>query len=409
MDEVKPMEQASLYFLINSLDKGGAERQVVTLQKALGGKIILLENRIQYSEVNPEDVLFLNSTKAGSFFAKLIQYFGNIFKLGKILKKQNQKTPVVISFLERSNALNLISSFLFGQTTILSVRINLDIQYRSAPFFKVFAKLFYRFSDAVTTNSEGMRQLLIANYNIPESKAFFVPNAYEIHSIQNASETPMDRPELEDLALSSSFLLSVNRLDEQKLIKAQLMLYSELKAKRPEVKFLIVGDGSLRKELVEYGIQLGLQVYDSSAAQSQDFTNNYDVYFLGLLNNPYRLYKLSKCFILTSEYESLPNVVIEALICNATVLVADCRFGPREILTRSTSYHINFDNRYGLNEYGVLLPIPSLTNNAKSLWSKYLLNIFNDQIDLSFKRNIPEKIKDYSKQSVIHRWNRLIK
>lgn len=405
------MEQASLYFLINSLDKGGAERQVVTLQKALGGKIILLENRIQYSEVNSEDVLLLNNTHAGSFSAKLVQYFGSIFKLGRILKKQEntQKNPIVISFLERSNALNLVSSLFFGHTTILSVRINLDIQYQSAPFFKLFARLFYRFASAVTTNSEGMRQLLVKNYNIPEHRAFFVPNAYDIELIQKLSKTPMELPDLENLANNNPFLLSVNRLDEQKLIKAQLMLYSQVKAQKPDAKFLIVGDGPLRKDLVDYGVQLGLKVYDSSQNHVSAITNSYDVYFLGLLNNPYRLYKLSKCFILTSEYESLPNVVIEALICNATVFAADCRFGPREILTTSSSYDINFDNRYGINKYGVLLPIPSLTGRSNSLWTEFLLRAFNEQLDLSYKKNIPEKTGIYSKQSVLLKWIGLTK
>ena len=409
MDEVVPREERSLYFLINSLNKGGAERQVVTLQKSLGGKIILLENSIQYSEVDLKDIIILNPTPASSFSGKLAQYFRGFFKLRSILKgSDDQSNPIVISFLERSNTLNLLSSFFFGQKVILSVRINLDIQYKSAPLFRQFVKLFYRFAHVVTTNSEGMRKLLVDNYNISENKAVFVPNAYEIASIQEMSETPLENLELENLALGNPFLLSVNRLDEQKLIKAQLLIYAELKESKPNVKLFIVGDGPLRTELVEYGKQLGLKIFNAGKNGELSLTNLFDVYFLGLISNPYRLYKLSKCFILTSRYESLPNVVIEALICNATIVAADCRFGPREILTRTINYEVDYEEEYGLNECGVLLPLPSEMRGANALWSKYLLEIFNDELDLTYKENIPQKIVEYSKENVLSRWTTLI-
>ncbi|MBU0694976.1 MAG: glycosyltransferase [Bacteroidetes bacterium] len=410
MDEVGAKGGRNLYFLINSLNKGGAERQVVTLQKSLGGKIILLENSVQYAEVDLQAVFILNSSSVHSLSGKLVQYFRSLFKLRSIIKGSNtQDKPIIISFLERSNTLNLVSSFFFGQIVILSVRINLDIQYKSAPLFRLFAKCFYRFADAVSTNSEGMRKLLVDQYNIPEKRAVFVPNAYEVTSIQRMSDRPLDYLELENLALKSPFLLSVNRLDEQKLIKAQLILYEELKKIKPKVKLLIVGDGPLRDELVHYGKALDLKIFNEAEKERPVLTDKYDVYFLGLIANPYRLYKLSKCFILTSSYESLPNVVIEALIRNATILAADCRFGPREILTSDINYDINYKHRYGLNNYGVLLPVPSEMTKANPLWSKYLLDIFDEKIDLSFKLNIVNKTEEYSKENVLMKWMTLIK
>jgi glycosyltransferase involved in cell wall biosynthesis len=405
VDEVVSGPGRNIFFLINSLTKGGAERQVVTLQKALGGKIILLENTVQYDEVDAADIITLSSEPAKGIIGKLRQYIQSIFKLRALLTEQQD--PIVISFLERSNALNLVSSFLSAHKCILSVRINLDIQYRSAPLFRIFAKLFYRFADSVTANSEGMRQLLVQSYRIPESRALFMPNAYDFSSIRKMSQCPLSDPDLEQLIQGEEFILSVNRLDKQKLINSQLEVYAELRKNKPELKLLVVGDGPQKPDLLTLAHTFGLNTY-SIGDSEVSLTNKFDVYFLGLINNPYRLYKLCKCLILTSEYESLPNVVIEALICDAIVVAADCRFGPREILSKESDYDVDFKDRYGQNEYGFLLPVPSEAAKTFSLWQKYLGDISNDKVDLRYKVNIPEKIDEYSKDNVLEKWETLI-
>jgi glycosyltransferase involved in cell wall biosynthesis len=408
VDELMTQNPPNLFFLINSLTKGGAERQVITLQKTLGGKIILLENSVQYEEVASKDIHALNESLSNSLLRKGAQYFTSIFRLVSILRADKGKDkPVVISFLERSNILNLITSIFAGQKVILSVRINLDIQYKSAPLFRLFARYFYRYADLVTTNSQGMRQLLVDNYCITQEKAVYVPNAYEIDLIRTRSFEPLQDHELEKLASESQYLLSVNRLDEQKLIKAQIELYAKLKSSNPEVKLFIVGDGPLRNDLILFAESLNLHVFnvwDNSAAK---FSSLFDVYFLGLIDNPYRLYRMSKCLILTSQYESLPNVIIEGLICDSTILAADCRFGPREILSSETDYQKRFDSRFGLNDCGVLLPVPIEIEDI-ALWSDYLIKVFNNKLDLTYKESLSHRVENYSKENVLRAWISLI-
>jgi len=68
-----------------------------------------------------------------------------------------------------------------------------------------------------------------------------------------------------------------------------------------------------------------------------------DVFFLGWLNNPFPLMTRATVFVLSSNYEGLGNVILEALACGCPVISTDCPFGPADILTKS--------------EAGILVPV----------------------------------------------------
>ena len=59
---------------------------------------------------------------------------------------------------------------------------------------------------------------------------------------------------------------------------------------------------------------------------------NKSVKILPYQHNPYNLIKLSDIFILTSIYEGLPNVLLEAQVLKKFIISSDCPTGPREIL-----------------------------------------------------------------------------
>ena len=56
------------------------------------------------------------------------------------------------------------------------------------------------------------------------------------------------------------------------------------------------------------------------------------VKILDFTENPYPLIKQSNLFILTSKYEGLPNVLLEALVLKKFIISSSCETGPREIL-----------------------------------------------------------------------------
>jgi glycosyltransferase involved in cell wall biosynthesis len=85
----------------------------------------------------------------------------------------------------------------------------------------------------------------------------------------------------------------------------------------PALSLLILGEGSLKEELLQLTCSLGI---------------NKKVHFLGFKDNPYSYLKNAKCFVLSSLYEGLPTVIIEALSLGINVVSTNCPSGPYELL-----------------------------------------------------------------------------
>ncbi|ODN42660.1 hypothetical protein BGC07_06655 [Piscirickettsia litoralis] len=60
---------------------------------------------------------------------------------------------------------------------------------------------------------------------------------------------------------------------------------------------------------------------------------NDQVIIAGFQKNPYPWFKAADLTLLCSDFEALPTVLIESLICGTPVVSTDCPSGPREILT----------------------------------------------------------------------------
>jgi CDP-glycerol glycerophosphotransferase len=92
--------------------------------------------------------------------------------------------------------------------------------------------------------------------------------------------------------------------DHKKLIEAFAQVY----ARHPEVRLYILGEGVLRQELQEQVAHLGLE----------------DAVFLaGHIPSPFPLLRESDCFVLSSNYEGQPMVLLEAMTLGMPILCTD--------------------------------------------------------------------------------------
>ncbi|HAM80019.1 CDP-glycerol glycerophosphotransferase family protein [Ornithinibacillus bavariensis] len=103
--------------------------------------------------------------------------------------------------------------------------------------------------------------------------------------------------------------------DHQKLIKA----FTQVSAVHNHVRLYIVGDGSLKKDLIQLVQELNIED---------------KIIFTGHLENPYPLLDHCDCFILSSNYEGQGIVLLEALILGLPVISTDIP-GPRSIIEDS--------------------------------------------------------------------------
>lgn len=111
-------------------------------------------------------------------------------------------------------------------------------------------------------------------------------------------------------------IVGVGRLHPAKDFATLIRAFALVRAKRA-ARLIIYGEGDLRASLQAEIDQLGLQN---------------DAQLPGWTDNPWAAVRAASVFVLSSEYEALPSVLIEALALGTPVAATDCRFGPREVL-----------------------------------------------------------------------------
>ena len=126
---------------------------------------------------------------------------------------------------------------------------------------------------------------------------------------------------------SAPVILAVGRLAHQKNLDLLIESFSIVRKTR-DANLLILGDGDKREELAALIEKLNLQ-------------NHVDM--PGFVDNPYAYMAKSKIFVLSSLYEALPTVLIEAMHCGTQLVSTDCPNGPNEILDHG--------------KYGQLVPV----------------------------------------------------
>ncbi len=128
------------------------------------------------------------------------------------------------------------------------------------------------------------------------------------------AEEPLEHPWFQPK--EPPVLLGVGRLTRQKNFPNLIRAFAEVRKRRP-VRLLILGEGEERASLEDLVRSFGLEG---------------EVGLPGFVQNPYPYMKRAAAFVLSSDWEGLPTVLIEALALGTPVVATDCPSGPREIL-----------------------------------------------------------------------------
>ena len=95
--------------------------------------------------------------------------------------------------------------------------------------------------------------------------------------------------------------------------------------KKINIKLLIMGYGPNRNKIINHIRRNNLSNY---------------VKVIKFQDNPYKYLKKSNLFILSSLYEGLPNVILEAMTLKKFFISSDCPTGPKEILKNGKLGHL---------------------------------------------------------------------
>ena len=363
-----------LSILVNDLDSGGAERVVSILLDMLHKKyditLFILHNIIFYDI--PKDIRIVivgNSKLSDSGIVKLLK----LPYLAWRYKKINKNSPCSISFLSRSNYINILAK-LFGMKgkVVVGERAMPSLQYSQGlqgKINKFLIKTLYPKADLVFANSKGNAIDLEKSFYIQDTKV--INNLFDIKKIIELSK--------EEAQLKDGFnFITIGRLDEGK--NHQLLIQA---MQNIDANLYIIGDGVLKERLNQQIIDLEL---------------THKVFLLGKQKNPYKYLSKADCFVFASNREGFPNVLVEALACGLAVISTDCQSGPREILAPDSDISFQVYNRIELANFGILTPINRLDRMLEAMDiiknSKKLLN--------SYKNKSVQRAMEFDKDIIIN-------
>jgi glycosyltransferase involved in cell wall biosynthesis len=315
-------DKIKVLFFISSLEGGGAEKVMVTLLSNIEGSriepvLVLLYPATQspYREYLSEKIkLIVVGRNADSFFEKIRQF---MFFLRCVHK---ERPRVLLSMLTHNNIMALLAGLLLRIRVIVCEHIALGEVIKTGDGKRMLGvpvapmvKILYKFSDSVIAVSEGIRRNLIEEFSIPGSKIRVIYNPIDFDAITKLSTIPPEHPFLkgrEPIVMGAGRLVAQKRFDV--LIKAFSCVVKEMDA-----RLVILGEGPVRDALQKLVRDIGIEDKVSLA---------------GFQRNPYKFLSRADVFVLSSGYEGLPMVVLEAMACGVPVISTDCRSGPREIL-----------------------------------------------------------------------------
>lgn len=335
-----------ILFVIPNLHFGGAERVVCTLINSLQNnnnnvKLLLFENRgelLESLKISKENIYSINS-------GRTINPLGFINKCLKVRRVVKLHSPsVVISFLTVANIHVLLGTVGCGTKVFCSERISPSFFNQNLKGIERVIHMIYRRLLPYLYNKLS-RKLIVQNLRIKQEWIELGVNSDKIDILEN----PFDLKKIEALSTvkTKNFsenkkkllkIISIGRIDKQKNYECCIKAASLLSQTKLPFEWKIYGVGPEEDRLKNYVL-------------TQKLTNQ--IIFCGVIQNPYASIFRSDVFVLSSNFEGFPNVLVEAMSCGCPVIATDCKTGPREII--------------GNNEFGTLVPVNDERALAKAI------------------------------------------
>ena len=297
---------------VPSLRGGGAEKITVTLANAFvkkGLKVDLLLAQVEgpyLKDVLPDvRVVDLEATRVLKSIPKLVRYLST------------EKPDCLLSALNHANLAAIIARLfasshcrlVVAEHTTPSRTKGANIRGRVV---KSLIGMVYRLADRVVAVSQGVKDDL-CRLGVPSSNVAVVYNPIVSEELYTKARQECPHPWLDS---DIPVVLAAGRLESAKDFSTLIRAFSLLK-QETNARLIILGEGSLRSELSDLVASLGL-------GDSVDL--------FGFVANPYAFMSRAAVFAMSSQWEGLPTVLVEALACGARIVSTDCPSGPSEIL-----------------------------------------------------------------------------
>jgi len=329
-------------FVIHNMTGGGAERFVAQLLTGLADEfeihLILFEDIVEYELPKGQIVTFIEE---GFASRRNLANIARIPLASMRLKRYCEANglQLLVSFLNRPNFTSCFAKFLGLKIPVLISERTFtpawfpenELRGRIA---KRLVSWLYPKADAIMPNSNGTRNALEQHYGV-RSKYFVIRNIVDLESIEIAKHESVD-----DIEFKKFTFLHLGSFSH---MKGHGMLAHAFNAlARSDAQLIFMGKGGAVSDI---------------KALVQTLEHGENIKFPGHRSNVFKYLHRADCFVLASEFEGFPNVLIEAMACALPIISTDCQTGPRELLAPATDYRTRGLDRCEHGEYGLLVPV----------------------------------------------------
>ncbi len=303
--------QKKVVIFMPFIDVGGVEKNLFLISNYLVKNIENLSictTSNNYRKKFDKKISFITpKKKISEKISKRVKYFICLFLLFKLFLKD--KNYLLFSF--QANIYCILLCRIFKIKII--VRSNSSPTGWSHNFLKRFIyKKIISLSDEIIVNSNDFKKEMDKKFNIKTNCIF---NPLDKLSIDLKSKKKVTNNFFRKKYLN---IINVGRLTEQKDQITILRSVKELKDKI-KIRLIIIGEGIEERNLREYikknHLNKQVRIYHSTT-------------------NPFKYIRSADIFVLSSKYEGLPNVLLEAAYLKKFIISSDCPTGPREILQK---------------------------------------------------------------------------
>lgn len=346
-------------------DSGGGERVAVSLANELTKKY---EVHLIGITTKQSDLFFgINSqVKYSNFFDHRVRLSKNILKISKMLKKYFLDNEIEVAF-----GIGIFSNIFLSLSGIgISTKVVLCDHTNSITANRELSKKVQRYvgtklADKIITLTQEDRKNYIRKYGISENRIAYIYNWKE-NRLSNISYND-----------ESTKIVTVGRFDYQKGYDYLIQVAKKVLAKMPDWTWEIYGSGKqdevdkIRDLITENDLQDKLVIK-------------------GLEKNQDLIYGDKGIYVMTSRYEGLPLVLLEAQQYNLPIVSFRCPTGPSEIVEDGV-------NGYLIDCY-----------DTDKMSEKLLELMKNDDLRQSFSDHAKDTMDKFDKNKILNQWIELI-
>lgn len=353
-----------------SIEGGGVEKNLFIVSNYLARKISYLslitiskkykkkfDNKIKFISLNSN--FWDKLSRRSKYFLALILLFFEILK---------NKDSIIFSF--QANLYCIILCKILGNKII--VRSNSAPAGWSKNFLKrIIFKFLLNKADKIMANSKDFVKSLKSEFNV---KAYCIYNPLNKKEILDKSKIKSKKIFKKKDAMK---ILNIGRFVDQ---KDQITFLKALNQIKDKINFeaILVGRGKDEHKLKKYILQNNL---------------NNKITIMEFSKNPYATIKQCELLVLSSKYEGLPNVLLEAQVLKKFIISSNCPTGPREILLDGKGGLLFDVGNYNQLSKKIIFYKKNKKKLAKLInFSTYKLDRFNFDLCLKKYLNLIESV-----------------